>query len=268
MQRTVRDERYRYIRNYMPHLPYGQHMALHVAAARLPGVGAGCTSTGGSRGAGARSGTRSRPRSSTTSSATRTRSRNLAGDAAASRRARAGCARRWTSTSLATNDNGFIPEGSPLEGYDESRAPGAYPIRRVLRVAGKAIERDPGNLGDAGRLARRRQRGRPLLGGAGLADARRRRGAGRGRSAAREDVTPRRRSGSWVAEALARLGHTWQPRRLPGRDDRHARERPRAAALNALTYVGAAALPYMAVVDRAASATSTSTTPAGTCSSS
>jgi hypothetical protein len=36
---------------------------------------------------------------------------------------------------LETNDNGFIPEGSPLEGHDESRAAGAYPIRRVMRLA-------------------------------------------------------------------------------------------------------------------------------------
>ena len=26
LQRTVRDERYLYIRNYMPHRPYGQNM--------------------------------------------------------------------------------------------------------------------------------------------------------------------------------------------------------------------------------------------------
>lgn len=46
---------------------------------------------------------------------------------------------------LEVNDNGFIPEGSPLEGYEQSRRPGAYPLEEVLRVADVAIERkDPG----------------------------------------------------------------------------------------------------------------------------
>ena len=52
---------------------------------------------------------------------------------------------------LAANDNGFIPEGSPLEGYDASRAPGAYPLAEVMLVAGTAIERRAANTG---RLAR------------------------------------------------------------------------------------------------------------------
>jgi arylsulfatase A-like enzyme len=41
------------------------------------------------------------------------------------------------------NDNGFIPEGTALEGYEDSRAPGAYPIEEVIRLAGQAIRRDP-----------------------------------------------------------------------------------------------------------------------------
>ncbi len=44
------------------------------------------------------------------------------------------------------NDNGFLPEGSPLEGYDASRKPGAYPIERVFALATLASERDPKNL--------------------------------------------------------------------------------------------------------------------------
>jgi arylsulfatase A-like enzyme len=47
---------------------------------------------------------------------------------------------------IATNDNGFLPEGSALEGYDASRVPGAYPVGRVLALANLASERDPGNL--------------------------------------------------------------------------------------------------------------------------
>ncbi len=47
---------------------------------------------------------------------------------------------------LEINDNGFIPEGSPLEGYDASRRPGAYPVERVFATATLASQRDPHNL--------------------------------------------------------------------------------------------------------------------------
>ncbi len=47
---------------------------------------------------------------------------------------------------LAIQDNGFIPEGSPLEGFEASRRPGAYPIERVLEMARLASDRDPANL--------------------------------------------------------------------------------------------------------------------------
>jgi arylsulfatase A-like enzyme len=43
-------------------------------------------------------------------------------------------------------DNGFLPEGSALEGYAASRAPGAYPIERVFELANLASERNPANL--------------------------------------------------------------------------------------------------------------------------
>lgn len=48
---------------------------------------------------------------------------------------------------LTVNDNGFIPEGSVLEGYEQSRAKGAYPLRRVMRVAQAAARRDSRKLG-------------------------------------------------------------------------------------------------------------------------
>ncbi|MEI6654983.1 MAG: sulfatase-like hydrolase/transferase [Verrucomicrobiota bacterium] len=47
---------------------------------------------------------------------------------------------------LVNMDNGFLPEGSPLEGYDASRVPGAYPVERVLTLATIACERNPANL--------------------------------------------------------------------------------------------------------------------------
>jgi len=47
---------------------------------------------------------------------------------------------------VANNDNGFLPEGSTLEGYDASRAPGAYPIGRVFALANRASERNASHL--------------------------------------------------------------------------------------------------------------------------
>jgi arylsulfatase A-like enzyme len=47
---------------------------------------------------------------------------------------------------LEIKDNGFIPEGSPLEGYDASRVPGAVPFERVVDLANLASERKAENL--------------------------------------------------------------------------------------------------------------------------
>jgi HEAT repeat protein len=43
-------------------------------------------------------------------------------------------------------DNGLLPEGSVLEGYDASRAPGAWPIEQVVDLAILASERNAANL--------------------------------------------------------------------------------------------------------------------------
>jgi len=47
---------------------------------------------------------------------------------------------------IEVKDNGFLPEGSKLEGYDASHAAGAYPIERVYAVADLASRRDAANL--------------------------------------------------------------------------------------------------------------------------
>jgi arylsulfatase A-like enzyme len=43
-------------------------------------------------------------------------------------------------------DNGFLPEGSVLQGYEPSRKPGAFPLARVVDMANLASDRDPANL--------------------------------------------------------------------------------------------------------------------------
>jgi HEAT repeat protein len=47
---------------------------------------------------------------------------------------------------LEIRDNGFIPEGSPLEGYESTRDRKAYPLERILAAAGTASLRNPANL--------------------------------------------------------------------------------------------------------------------------
>ncbi|MEI6235805.1 MAG: sulfatase-like hydrolase/transferase [Planctomycetota bacterium] len=47
---------------------------------------------------------------------------------------------------VANKDNGFMPEGSELEGYDASHAAGAFPIERVYALACLAAERNAENL--------------------------------------------------------------------------------------------------------------------------
>lgn len=39
---------------------------------------------------------------------------------------------------IEVNDNGFIPEGSPLEGNNESRRKEAYPLQRIMVLAAVA----------------------------------------------------------------------------------------------------------------------------------
>jgi hypothetical protein len=151
-------------------------------------------------------------------------------------------------------DNGFIPEGSPVEGYEQSRARAAYPLRRVMRIAQQAIERDPENL-DA-LVARLRDpnevvrywaaQGIVMLGDAGGPAA----AALEGRL---EDSSVHVRV--VAAEALARLGDTGQALSfLAETVDTSDHPRVRLLALNALTYLPVAALgPYEGVIERAAS---------------
>lgn len=71
--------------------------------------------------------------------------RNLASDPAfREQRDRMRAALRdWT---LLIRDNGFIPEGSVMEGYEASRQPGVYPVDRVFSLANAAADRKQSNL--------------------------------------------------------------------------------------------------------------------------
>lgn len=154
---------------------------------------------------------------------------------------------------LAINDNGFIPESSPLEGYEASRAPGAYPLRDIMELAGTAASGSPRSLA----LLRKRlthsnevirywaatglliQRGRAMAAAPELL------------LTAQSDPSPRVRVPA--AEALVHVGQAAagiaELAALAGPDQD---KRVRLQALNALTEVGDAARPAMAAITAAA----------------
>ena len=70
---------------------------------------------------------------------------NLAGVAANAGRLRA-MRRTLDDHMLAVNDNGFIPEGMPQEGYLPSRDKVAYPLPRLMAIGEKAGHRDRRNV--------------------------------------------------------------------------------------------------------------------------
>ncbi|MFJ9370614.1 sulfatase-like hydrolase/transferase [Nocardia sp. NPDC101769] len=141
--RSVRDERYRYIRNYHPHRPYGQHQP-------FAWIAAGYQSWETEHLAGRLNAVQSafwkaKPGIELYDTETDPdQVRNLAGDPQY-----AGVENRLATALrthlLAVHDNGFLPEGSPHEGYDASRAPGAYPLERVLDIADAVTEQRPGS---------------------------------------------------------------------------------------------------------------------------
>lgn len=152
---------------------------------------------------------------------------------------------------LEVNDNGFIPEGSPLEGYDQSRAPGAYPLAEVQQVADRAIERDPADV--AGFVAGLGHDNECVRYWAALGCVMLRSGAG----AARDALVERLADPSWsvrvvAAEALCWLGEA--DRALPVLAEvllDHEHERVRLQAANALDHIGWIAAPALDAIEAA-----------------
>ncbi|RJK93844.1 sulfatase-like hydrolase/transferase [Vallicoccus soli] len=251
LQRTARDERYVYVRNYMPHRPYGQSMG-YMWQQRSYQVWEQLHLEGRLDEVQERFWDPKEPEELYDVLRDPDCVRNLAGSERHRPRLRR-MRRALDEHLLATNDNGFIPEGHPLEGYDDSRVPGAYPLGHVMRVAAMAAERDPANLphlldelGDDHEVVRYwAATGLLVLGGDAAPAVQE-----MARVLAEEESVAVRIP---VAEALARLGHPFHAVRFLAETlDGHEDPRVRLQALNALTWVGTAALPYRDVVARAA----------------
>lgn len=143
MVRAARDERFRYIRNYSPHRIYGLHNGYEWQLvgyqvweqAHLDGRL-----------------TKVQDRFWNEKPAEELydlerdpyQIHNLANDRRYRNRLHA-LSRALDEHLIATNDNGFIPEGAQAEGYWQSRRPGAFPIRDVMALARLATRRDPVN---------------------------------------------------------------------------------------------------------------------------
>ena len=144
MMRLVSDGRFIYIRNFRPDLPYVQQIAYMLRArgyqswADLAREGKLTPATAMFWG--------EKPSEELYEMASDPDSvKNLVGDAAhraTLEKLRAALRQRM----IELKDNGLLPEGSSLEGYDASRAPGAWSAERVLDLATVASSREVANL--------------------------------------------------------------------------------------------------------------------------
>jgi arylsulfatase A-like enzyme len=258
--RTVTDGRYRYIRNYTPHRPWGQHVAYawqqkgyqvwereHLAG-RLTEVQDRFWRT---KPVEELYDLRADPDQIT----------NLAADPAHQGdvlRLRLALYQHM----VAIRDNGFIPEGATAEGYDECRAPGAYPIVEVIALAELAVARRTAGLPI---LVAALTHGNEVMrywAAQGLLMLGPRAQPAAGALAARLDAEPSPQVTVVVAEALAGLGqpgpavaklaHLLDTSTATATDPE---VRIKVQALNALTYVGPAALAAMPSIQAAAANT-------------
>ena len=252
MVRTVTDGRHRYIRNYMPHRAHGQHQAFAWLArgyqawesAHIAGRLAGSTDAFW------------KPRAfeefydlkaDPDQVDNRVADDRYAGTVAALSEA-------LDAHMLAIHDNGFIPEGAPQEGFEESRRPGVYPLARIMALAALAARRDPSNLAtlelcleDSNEVIRYwAALGVALLGAAaGPAEAAVRR---------RLSVEGSPQVRVVLAEAMAACGKaTEMAPFLAAILDSSPSPAVRLQALNALTYLGPAAAEALHSINRAAS---------------
>lgn len=249
--RTVTDGRWRYIRNYMPHRPWGMHGAFEWLARGYQdwerAYRAGELTPVQSRFF------QSKPFEELYDlSADRDQVRDLAGDPTASNqlaRLRAALDHHM----LSVVDNGFIPEGMAIEGYLASRDAAAYPLPRIMALAGVAARGEASNLpalakalADPDPVIRYwAATGHLILGDRSMT------GAGTLARMMREDAVSQVRV--VAAEASAHLGAA-QEAIVVLSDLAGARQswQVRLQALNALTALGGAARPALAVFEEAA----------------
>lgn len=251
MIRTVGDGRWRYIRNYMPHRPWGQHQAFEWLAK-------GYQDWEAAHRAGTLDAVQDRffgkkPYEELYDLAADPHQiRNLAGEASAAPRL-AAMRRALDAHMVAIHDNGFVPEGMAGEGHGQSRDPSLYPLAEVMALAAVAARGDPADvprlaaaLGSPNAVVRYWAATGLLIRGAAAAPAR-----AAIEQAMRTDPAPQVRV--VAAEAAAMLGASREAIAFLARlVDAPPGWQVQLQALNALTFVGEAARPALPSVRRAA----------------
>jgi arylsulfatase A-like enzyme len=240
--RTVRDKRYRYIRNYRPDLPWGQHVqymfqqAGYRAWERL--FKAGKLNEVQARFWGEKPAEELYDLQSDPDEV-----KNLANSPEhreTLERMRAALRKHM----IQTRDNGFIPEGAAAEGWAASRDETAYPLERVMALADQATAREAANLskfveglGDANEVIRYWS----ALGCLMLRD--KAAAANAALATALADPSPHVRVAA--AEALCRAGDV--DRGLPALREllKHENARVRLQAANSLDHLGPLAKPAL-----------------------
>lgn len=234
--RTVTDGRYRYIRNYAPHRPNGQHQAFAWQAKGYQAYErawlAGQCNEAQSRFFEPKVYEEFYDLSKDPGEV-----RNLASDPAFA--ATIGDMRRALDAQMiAINDNGFIPEGMAQEGYEESRRQGAYALPAIMALAASAAV---GDAAQADRFAMLLRDADPLMrywaatGLLVLKDAARPQAAAI-RQALQSERVPQVRV--VLAEAATHVGQERAGiRALEGLLDASTSDPVRLQAINALTYV-------------------------------
>ena len=249
--RTVTDTRYRYIRNYSPHRIYGQHVAFMFQARSYQDWEAGHLA--GTLSEVQQRFWRSKPYEELYDvEADPHQVLNLAA-APGYREKLQELSTALDQHMMAINDNGLIPEGCTLQGYINSRQPGAYPLPEAMALAALAAQGQPGSLAACvAALGHEHEilrywgaQGLLILGEAARFAAERMQTALRN-----EPSVPVRIS---LAESLVRLTGDHDALRALGMTLDVEDEGPfRLQAINALTYLGERARPVLPAIRRSA----------------
>lgn len=249
--RAVTDGRYRYIRNYAPHRIWGQHLTfMFQASSYQDWVSAH------------RAGTlnpmqeqfwQRKPHEELYDTVNDPHQvDNLAGRPEG-RQKLDELRRALDQHMVAVNDNGLIPEGSTLQGYVRSRAPGAYPIKLVMALATKAAQGDVRHLPELTRNLKHAHECMRYWAAQGLLIL------GDKAASALDDVRAAFAREKAVAvriplcETLINLANDREALRALGYIlDQDSRGPYRLQAINALTYVGDRAKAVMPAIKRSA----------------
>ena len=154
---------------------------------------------------------------------------------------------------LAVNDNGFIPEGSPLEGYAASRNADAYPLREIMQLAALAARREPSHLDELRAHLEDPNEVKRYWAAQGLLMLETQAISAKQELQRSFEQDPSPQVRIVAAEALAVLGEAGPAvAALANLLDNHTHPRVRLQALNALTYLGDVARPALPSIERAA----------------